>query len=89
MKFFGFLFLLLLSSSFAEAKPPSLKIFKGVPTLERQQEAGIKHPIDENEFCCDRQIKSGDAHEPRYNIEAFLVGDTQQLPPPSSSKGKQ
>ncbi len=77
---------------FASPLSPSLKEFQGVKTIQKEEitEGGLQDPIETDSFCCNRQVKTGNAHSTRYNIEAILGKESYVTPKkePSSSKGK-
>ena len=71
---------------------PKLQEFKGVVTSSQETEVYSKDPIKTDNFCCDRKIKTGDAHEPRYKIEALVnrrEEEDPQAPLKPRSKGRQ
>ncbi len=67
-----------------------LKNFKGVSENLQETEVRLGDALKKDNFCCDRQIKTGDAHEPRYNIEALLTNRDEEasLLKKPSSQGK-
>jgi len=82
--FYGTLFV---GSLFAFKALSDLKSFKGVSSAKEGTEAQLQNSITQSEFCCDRSVKSGDAHSPRYDIKQFLVQQKKSLMP-NPSKGK-
>ena len=67
-----------------------LQQFKGVPVNTKDTEATLEDPIEKDNFCCHRQVKTGDAHAPRYNIRDLLEPkeDSDTSPTPFSSGKK-